>query len=109
MIGWKDTREARCAVVDAIPLLQKAAHVSIVEICTQAEQAASRVRLAGAAAWLQRHRVAADCIASSSTGHDAEALYTQGRDIDIDLIVAGAYGHNRSREWALGGVTAICW
>ncbi|MEJ8827426.1 universal stress protein [Variovorax humicola] len=64
---------------------------------------------AGAAAWLQRHRVVADCIASSSTGHDAEALYTLGRDIDIDLIVAGAYGHNRSREGALGGVTATCW
>jgi nucleotide-binding universal stress UspA family protein len=23
-----------------------------------------------------------------------------------DLIVAGAYGHSRSREWVLGGVTS---
>ncbi len=106
MIGWKDTREARRAIVDAIPLLQKATHVSLVEICTHADQAACRIRLADVAAWLQRHGVAAKCIASPSTGDDAEALYALGQDIDIDLIVAGAYGHSRLREWALGGVTS---
>jgi hypothetical protein len=32
-IAWKDTREARRAVVDALPLLDMAESVTIVEIC----------------------------------------------------------------------------
>ncbi|ESX85549.1 hypothetical protein X755_30745 [Mesorhizobium sp. LNJC405B00] len=27
------------------------------------------------------------------------------RSIHTDLIVSGAYGHSRLREWAFGGVT----
>jgi nucleotide-binding universal stress UspA family protein len=27
------------------------------------------------------------------------------REQGADLLVAGAYGHSRVREWALGGVT----
>ena len=33
VVGWKDTREARRAVSDALPLLRKAARVLVVEIC----------------------------------------------------------------------------
>jgi nucleotide-binding universal stress UspA family protein len=28
-----------------------------------------------------------------------------GRERQVDLIVAGAYGHRRMREWIFGGAT----
>ncbi|MET0208854.1 MAG: universal stress protein [Burkholderiaceae bacterium] len=105
MIGWKDTRESRRAVVDALPLLRIATHVSLVEIRAEDERSASADRLADVAAWLKRHGVAAECHYAPSAGDDATALFALGEDHAIDLTVAGAYGHSRLREWVLGGVT----
>ena len=105
MIGWKETRETRRAVVDALPLLQDASHVSLVEVCPSDELGASRVRLAQVAGWLKRHHVVAECLSSPSAADDATSLYAIGVDRGIDLTVAGAYGHSRALEWALGGVT----
>jgi nucleotide-binding universal stress UspA family protein len=34
-----------------------------------------------------------------------DALLALTRASGAGLLVAGAYGHNRYREWALGGVT----
>lgn len=36
---------------------------------------------------------------------DGDQLLTFARSIHADLIVSGAYGHSRLREWAFGGVT----
>ncbi|RUV85534.1 universal stress protein, partial [Mesorhizobium sp. M1A.F.Ca.IN.022.07.1.1] len=36
---------------------------------------------------------------------DGERLVAFARLIRADLIVSGAYGHSRLREWAFGGVT----
>lgn len=105
MIGWKDTRESRRAVADALPLLRNARHVTLVEVCGESERDASRVRLVDVAAWLQRHGIAAECLSSPSAGDDVTALYALGLDQGVDLTVAGAYGHSRLREWVLGGVT----
>ena len=105
MVGWKDSRETRRAVVDALPFLRTASHVSLVEIRSEDERAASEGRLADVAAWLQRHGIAAECISLPPSTNDAGALYTFAQDRGIDLTVAGAYGHSRLREWVLGGVT----
>jgi nucleotide-binding universal stress UspA family protein len=67
--------------------------------------AAARTQLADVALWLGRHGVTADQVASPSIGDDAEALWALARDLGAELIVAGAYGHSRLREWVLGGVT----
>ena len=105
LVGWKDTRETRRAVSDALPLLKNAAHVAVVEIAAEDELTAARSRLEDVAGWLKRHGIKAECLASPSTGDDATALYAVAQDQGADLIVAGAYGHSRLREWALGGVT----
>ncbi|TIU28341.1 MAG: universal stress protein, partial [Mesorhizobium sp.] len=36
---------------------------------------------------------------------DGDSLTAFARSIHADLIVTGAYGHSRLREWAFGGVT----
>ncbi|RYF76714.1 MAG: universal stress protein [Comamonadaceae bacterium] len=107
MVAWKDTREARRAVVDALPLLRSATQVSLVEVRgnTEPERSASVLRLDELAVWLKRHGITADCRSEHATSSDAAVLATLGEELQIDLTVAGAYGHSRLREWALGGVT----
>jgi nucleotide-binding universal stress UspA family protein len=105
LVGWKDTRETRRAVSDALPLLKQAAQVSVVEIAVEEEQAAAAEHVRDVAAWLQRHGVRAEGSVLLSTGDDATALYAFGQDAGTNVVVAGAYGHSRIREWVLGGVT----
>lgn len=105
MIGWKDTRETRRAVMDALPLLQKLARVSVVEVADADGMAAARLHVAAVAAWLGRHGVAAEAAAVRADGDDAAQLDGIAQERGADLVVAGAYGHSRLREWALGGVT----
>ncbi|HKH80667.1 MAG TPA: universal stress protein [Methylovirgula sp.] len=105
IIGWKDTREARRATFDALPLLKKAAHVSVVEIADEEECGAARARLDDVVGWLARHGVTAQALAFHPAGDDATRLAAIAQEQAADVIVAGAYGHSRVREWILGGVT----
>ena len=105
LVGWKDTRETRRAIPDALPFLKLAAHVVVVEITGEPELAEARPRLDDVLQWLARHGVAAEAVAAPSTGEDAHQLHALALEHRADVIVAGAYGHSRLREWVLGGVT----
>lgn len=105
VIGWKNTREARRAVTDALPMLKKASQVDIVEIAAQEDLAAARDRLDDVVGWLARHGVAATAYARLADGDDSVWFDSMVAERDADIVVAGAYGHSRVREWALGGVT----
>jgi nucleotide-binding universal stress UspA family protein len=105
LVGWKDTREARRAAADALPLLKLAGSVTVVEIASEVDLPAARSHLEDVVGWLKRHGVVAESLAQRSTGDDAAALHAIAHDQGADIFVAGAYGHSRMREWALGGVT----
>ena len=105
VIGWKDTRETRRAVADALPLLKKAARVLLVEIAREGDLKDARLQHADVLAWLSRHGVKAESAVLPSLGDDATRLRTIAREDGADVFIAGAYGHSRVREWALGGVT----
>jgi nucleotide-binding universal stress UspA family protein len=105
VVGWKETPEARRAVFDALPFLKEAASVAVVEIAGEAELEAARFRLEDVVAWLDRHGVAAEPIAAALRGADASGLEAIAQELGADLIVAGAFGHSRLREWVFGGVT----
>lgn len=106
LVGWKETRETRRAVLDAIPLLRKAGHVTIVEIAADEHLDAARAHIEDVVGWLRGHDVEAEALAAPAAGDDATRLGAIATEHHADLIVAGAYGHNRFREWALGGVTS---
>lgn len=105
VVGWKDSREARRAVEDAVPLLKMAGRVTVAEIVEGEEILEARQRTEDVAEWLRRHDVAASSRAAPSTGDDAAQLAAIVQELGAGLLVAGAYGHNRLREWVLGGVT----
>jgi nucleotide-binding universal stress UspA family protein len=105
LVGWKDTRESRRTIVDALPLLKQAARVTLGAIAEQEDLGVARTQLADVAHWLARHGVAAEQVASPTVGEESQALWALAQDLGADLLVAGAYGHSRLREWVLGGVT----
>lgn len=105
LVGWKGTRESRRAIADALPVLQKAAKVTVVQIAPDAEMSQAKQHLADVQAWLARHGVSATVEAVAAAGEDSMRLGQVAYDKGADLIVAGAYGHSRLREWVLGGVT----
>jgi nucleotide-binding universal stress UspA family protein len=105
LVCWKDSREARRAVVDALPILKMCKGVDVVELVNERETEAARRRLADVGDWFARHGVEANCLASPLNGAEAAHLAAMAKDLDVDLIVAGAFGRSRLREWAFGGVT----
>jgi nucleotide-binding universal stress UspA family protein len=106
VVGWKDAREARLAVRDALPLLGKAAQVTIVEICSSTEQEAARGRVRDVVKYLGRHGVNCEMDFRVHLAEPAAfPLIRLAKDLDADLIVTGAYGHSRLGEWFFGGVT----
>lgn len=105
VIGWKDTREARRAVADALPLLRRTAQVLVVEIAAEDECGEAQTRVDDVAAWLERHGVQAEALARPGPKGNEDGLQDIADQYRADFIVAGAYGHSRLREWALGGMT----
>ncbi len=103
MIAWTDTRECRRAISDALPVLHAADRVVIVEVAIDAIDA--RGPIDDVTAWLARHGVEADKIVARMKGTSIDTLAGIANEVEADLVVAGAYGHSRIREWAFGGVT----
>lgn len=106
LVAWKDTRESQRAIADALPLLAACPHVSVVGITSPEELAAARTGMAEVVGWLGHHKVRAEATLTLSSGANAKQLRTIAGDVAADLVVAGAYGYRREREWVLGGITA---
>lgn len=105
VVAWRDQREAVRAVSDALPLLIRARTVRLVSIAPVDQQDPARASLEEVRRRLARHGVAAEIQVTSPTANVTGDLEAAADRVHSDLIVAGAYSHNRVREWALGGVT----
>lgn len=106
VVAWKDTREARRAVADAMPFLQAAEEVIVQAVCDKPSVADAEVQTASVVAYLARHGVTARARVSIGSPDVAVGeLMATARLIDADMIVAGGYGHSRMGEWVFGGVT----
>lgn len=104
-IAWKDTREARRAALDALPLLKLADHSTVLEVTSINEQAEAEKRVRDVSRWLERHKLMAASLAiGTSSAHEA-CLRTELVKRHCDLLIAGAFSHGRVGEWVFGGVT----
>ena len=105
MVAWDGGREAARAVADAMPLLEAAEQV---EVCVINPNSGSHGAEPGAdiALHLARHGIKVEAqhleVRDMSV---ADAILSRLADRGIDLLVMGAYGHSRIREWVLGGTT----
>jgi len=106
VVAWKDTREARRAVNDALPLLHLAREVVVIELLEGAANPVdAKTRGGDVAHWLTRHKINASSISTKALIGVAGQLWIAAQDEGADIIVAGAYGHTRFQEWLFGGVT----
>lgn len=106
LVAWKDVREARRAVFDALPILAAAKEVTIAEIPEQDGRRADAVsHVADVAAWLRSHGITAHTVVPETTAHVTEQLDKIAASVGAGAVIAGAYGHSRFREWVLSGVT----
>ena len=104
VIAWKDTKEARRAVADGLPLLKAADDVSVV-VVDEGNLATERASMLDAVAWLRSHEVNAHGDVLPDNGGVAQTVIQAATTTGADLVVSGAYGHSRLREWLLGGMT----
>ena len=104
LVAWKDTREARRAVADALPLLQLAKQVLVVSV-NEDDYAAERESLSDLLTWLQWHGISARSDVLPLKGSVVETLEVAALSIGADMVVAGGYGHARLQEWLFGGAT----
>jgi nucleotide-binding universal stress UspA family protein len=106
VVAWKDTREARRAVADALPFLRMAEDVVVQEVCNDDGFGAAEVHTFSVVENLKRHGVPARAKATiAPSERTATELNITAQAIGADLIVAGGYGHSRLGEWVFGGVT----
>jgi nucleotide-binding universal stress UspA family protein len=105
LVRWKDSREARRVVADALSILKASQAVDVVELVGDHEIEPARSRLADVGDWLAGHGVEASFVATPLSGAESAHSTAIANDLEADLIVAGAFGHSRLREWAFGGVT----
>ena len=106
LVAWKDVREARRAVFDALPILATAKEVTIAGIPEQGISHADAVsHVEDVAAWLLGHGIVASIVVPEANGEVTGQLERIAADVGAGLVIAGAYGHSRFREWMLSGVT----
>jgi nucleotide-binding universal stress UspA family protein len=105
MICWKDSRESRRAVEDSVPFLRMASKITVVEVVGKDEFSQAEARLKDLVEWLAAHDIAAKARVESDRGEDAVVLSGLAEELKAGMVVGGAYGHSRLREWVLGGVT----
>ena len=108
LVAWKDTPEARRAIVDSLGMLRKAKDVAIAEIPEQGgSRSAAVARVRDVVAWLSRHGVTASELVPEIDQEQTTMarLDAIAADVGAGVVVAGAYGHSRFRELILGGMT----
>ena len=107
VVGWNASPQAARALHDALPLIEPTARVKVIAVNPQVDDG-SHGEQPGAdiARHLARHdlKVEVERISSDEVT-DGECLLNAVADEAADLLVLGAFGHSRFREFILGGVT----
>lgn len=107
LVAWNGTREAARALHDAMFLIERADAVTVVEVDRPGgEDGLKDLAAADVVAALKRRGVAAKAETAVSDGTPvADIILSLAADCTADLVVMGAWGHSRLREFVLGGVS----
>jgi nucleotide-binding universal stress UspA family protein len=104
--AWDGGNQALRAITAALPLLELAASVKLAVINPDAlSELHGEQPGADMALWLARHGVKVEVMVEHTRATAGDALCGLARGCGAGLMVAGAFGHSRYREWILGGTT----
>lgn len=102
LVAWNGSPEAAAAMKSALPLLREAGAVQLLEV----EERMAPYPRDLAARYLARHGIEAEIRQCEPLdGSVPAAIVAAARELGAGLIVMGAFGRSRLREWLLGGVT----
>lgn len=105
LVAFDFSRAATRALADAIPILRHAKRVTLLTVENE-KPLARRHKPAELKAHLARHDIDAECISIDAAGRRIGEVLTSYTEANgTDLLVMGAYGHSRLREFVLGGAT----
>jgi nucleotide-binding universal stress UspA family protein len=105
VVAWDFSREAARALADALPLMERAREVRVVTVAGEKHLQTSATRadlekfLGGHGLHFSLNQIALE------GGHIGRFLMDYATNVGADMLVMGAYGHSRLREFTLGGAT----
>lgn len=107
LIAWSPTREASRAIAGALPLLKSSKNIRLVTIDSDSSFELEDIfDAAMISSYFDHHGLRVGVDSFKLKGRVvSEILAEEARKMHADLIVMGAYGHSRLREWVLGGTT----
>jgi nucleotide-binding universal stress UspA family protein len=107
LVAWNGTREATRALHDAMFLIDSAEAVTVLEIDpAESVDGDPELRASHVVAALARRGVAAKPETTVSSGMPiADVILSAAADLTADLVVMGAWGHSRLREFVMGGAS----
>lgn len=105
VVAWDGSRAASRAMADALPLLPKARQVHLLTVLNDKPDAGSGIA-GDAARHLKTHGIDAVPVEIAAAGRKSgEVIADYAQSVRSDLVVMGAYGRSRLREFILGGAT----
>ncbi len=105
LVAFNGSRSSIRALARAMPLLRQAEHIVLLDGRDTKQGDLPRLPQIELEAFLRQRRLAVEhvqVVAGSSSG---EAIHDACREHACDLIVMGAWGQSRLKEWILGGAT----
>jgi nucleotide-binding universal stress UspA family protein len=106
LLLWNASKEAARATRDAMPFLNAAKQVNVAIFNTEPSQNGHGAEPgADIATYLSRHSVKVTVQRHLTEIDIGNAAISVAADYGSDLIVMGAYGHSRLREFVMGGVS----
>lgn len=102
VIAWDGGEQSAAALKAAIPLLANCASVKVVSVIEKA----GGFLATDALRYLSRNGIHAEYEELERRGSTEETLAIAVRQAQAELLVMGAYGKSRMREFLFGGVTA---
>jgi len=104
-VAWDFSRAAARAVADAVPILEKAREARIVTVANE-KVLDSKHSAEELAKNLSRHGIDVVLDKVDAAGRTiGEVLEAYAASCKADILVMGAYGHSKFREFFLGGAT----
>lgn len=104
-VAWDYSRSAARAIADAMPILERAETVHVVTVLNEKTFDVTR-KTHDIGTYLARHGVKAELHEIDAAGRQiGKVLDDFVNRLRLDLLVMGAYGHSRFREFVLGGAT----
>lgn len=101
-IAWDGSDQAANALRSCVPLLDEGTDVHLLTVLTEAPQAFPPTE---ALQYLARHGIKAELHELTKTATVEETLLAAVTRLGGQVLVMGAFGHSRLREFMFGGVT----